>query len=64
MVYTMERRLGVERRQNDNIPSFPLITGIGLCISKDRRTLPERRMGDIEVTEEILQQDVFDSIFK
>ena len=60
----MERRQGFERRQKENIAAFPLITGIGLCISKDRRTLPERRLGDIQVTEEILQQDVFDAIFK
>jgi len=47
----MEERRIMQRRKCTPTPPFPLRTGKGGLIAYDRRSLPTRRVNDIEVHE-------------
>jgi hypothetical protein len=47
----MEERRVMQRRSCTPTPPFPLHTGRGGLIAYDRRSLPTRRVNDIEVEE-------------
>lgn len=61
---TRERRKkSSERRHNDNITQFPIITTQGICVRKERRKVPERRMSNIVVKETVMNEEVFETLF-
>lgn len=59
-----ERRIpSRERRGNEVITQFPIITKQGICVRRDRRKLPDRRMSNIVVRQATLRTEVFDVLF-
>ena len=61
---TRERRKkSSERRHSDNITQFPIITTQGICVRKERRKIPERRMSNIVVKETVMNEEVFETLF-
>ena len=57
------RKKSSERRHNDSIAQFPIITTQGICVRKERRKIPERRMSNIVVRETVMQEEVFETLF-
>ncbi len=57
------RRKSSERRRNEAIAQFPIITTQGICVRKDRRKIPDRRMSNIIVKETVMQEEVFETLF-
>ena len=61
---TRERRKkSSERRHSDSITQFPIITTQGICVRKERRKIPERRMSNIVVKETVMNEEVFETLF-
>lgn len=61
---TRERRMkSSERRHSDSITQFPIITTQGICVRKERRKIPERRMSNIVVKETVMNEEVFETLF-
>ena len=58
-----ERRKTRERRKNETIARFPIITGMGICVRKDRRKIPDRRLTNIIVHETQIKEEIFDMLF-
>ena len=52
-----------ERRHSDSITQFPIITTQGICVRKERRKIPERRMSNIIVKETVMNEEVFETLF-
>ena len=57
------RRIRSERRRNEAIAQFPIITTQGICVRKDRRKIPDRRMSNIIVKETVMKEEVFETLF-
>ena len=57
------RKKSSERRRNEAIAQFPIITTQGICVRRDRRKIPDRRMSNIVVRETRLKEEVFDTLF-
>ena len=57
------RRKSSERRRNEAIAQFPIITTQGICVRKDRRKIPDRRMSNIIVKETVMREEVFETLF-
>ncbi len=57
------RKKSSERRHSDAIAQFPIITTQGICVRKERRKLPERRISNIVVRETIMNEEVFETLF-
>ena len=57
------RKKSSERRCNEAIAQFPIITTQGICVRRDRRKIPDRRMSNIVVREAKLKEEVFDTLF-
>ena len=60
----VDRRVRQDRRTNEAIVQFPIITRQGICVRRDRRKIPDRRMSNITVTETRIKEEVFDTLFK
>ena len=58
-----DRRNKSERRNLDVATQFPIITTQGLCIRKDRRCMPERRVSNIIVKEWSVKKSIFEFLF-
>ena len=58
-----QRRNHNDRRTSMQAAQFPIITRNGVCVRGDRRKLPDRRVGKIEVDETYVRDEVFDLIF-
>ena len=58
-----ERRKTRERRKNEAIAQFPIITALGICVRKDRRKIPDRRLSNIVVHETSIKEEIFDMLF-
>ena len=52
-----------ERRRNEAIAQFPIITTQGICVRRDRRKIPDRRISNIVVCMANLKEEVFDILF-
>ena len=61
--YNDERRRKSDRRGTGLTPQFPIITTQGVCVRKDRRYTPERRVSNIIVKEWRIKDSIFDIIF-
>ncbi|MFK7793741.1 MAG: hypothetical protein AB8B89_00185 [Gammaproteobacteria bacterium] len=57
------RKKSSERRHSDSIAQFPIITTQGICVRKERRKIPERRMSNIVVRETVMNEEVFETLF-
>jgi len=57
------RKKSSERRHSDNVTQFPIITTQGICVRKERRKIPERRMSNIVVKETVMNEEVFETLF-
>ena len=57
------RKKSSERRRHEAIAQFPIITTQGICVRRDRRKIPDRRMSNIVVRETNLKEEVFDTLF-
>jgi hypothetical protein len=57
------RKKSSERRHSDTIAQFPIITTQGICVRKERRKIPERRMSNIVVRETVMNEEVFETLF-
>lgn len=57
------RKKSSERRHSDSITQFPIITTQGICVRKERRKIPERRMSNIVVKETVMNEEVFETLF-
>jgi hypothetical protein len=57
------RMLSRERRGNEVITQFPIITKQGICVRRDRRKIPDRRMSQIVVRQATLRTEVFNVLF-
>ena len=57
------RMLSRERRGHEVIAQFPIITKQGICVRRDRRKIPDRRMSKIVVRQATLRTEVFDVLF-
>ena len=62
--YVDNRRRKVERRGILTTAQFPIITTQGICIRRDRRYTPERRMSGIIVKEWKVKNSVFELLFQ
>lgn len=62
--FEIDRRLLVERRLDHTISKFPMRLQCGTMISGDRRSIPERRLRKIVVSEQNIQDDEFNKLFK
>jgi len=60
----IERRESADRRSNEAVIQFPIITTQGVCLRRDRRRAPERRLSNIEVEECSMDDTAFELIFK
>ncbi len=58
-----DRRNKVERRSIGTAAQFPIITTQGMCIRKDRRITPERRISNIVVKEWSIKNSIFEVLF-
>ena len=61
---TDDRRRRSDRRSSDLIAQFPIITTQGVCVRRDRRHTPERRVSSIEVNEWNVKESIFDLLFQ
>ena len=59
-----DRRIRTDRRSSDIIVQFPIITTQGVCVRRDRRYTPERRVSGIEVKEWNVKDAIFDLLFE
>ena len=59
-----DRRHRSDRRSNEVTAQFPIITTQGVCIRRDRRSTPERRVSSIEVREWKVKDSIFDLLFQ
>ena len=57
------RKKSSERRHGDTVAQFPIITTQGICVRKERRKIPERRMSNIIVRETVMNEEVFETLF-
>lgn len=57
------RMLSRERRGAEVITQFPIITKQGICVRRDRRKIPDRRMSNIVVRQATLRTEIFDVLF-
>ena len=57
------RKKSSERRHSDSVTQFPIITTQGICVRKERRKIPERRMSNIVVKETVMNEEVFETLF-
>ena len=57
------RKKSSERRRNEAIAQFPIITTQGICVRRDRRKIPDRRMSNIIVRETVMKEEVFETLF-
>ena len=57
------RKKSSERRHSDTVTQFPIITTQGICVRKERRKIPERRMSNIVVKETVMNEEVFETLF-
>ncbi len=57
------RKKTSERRRNEFIAQFPIITTQGICVRRDRRKMPDRRVANIVVREAKIKEEVFDTLF-
>ncbi|MGI9227991.1 MAG: hypothetical protein ACR2PU_04275 [Gammaproteobacteria bacterium] len=62
--FTDDRRRRTDRRSSDLIAQFPIITTQGVCVRRDRRHTPERRVSSIEVKEWDVKESIFDLLFQ
>jgi hypothetical protein len=58
-----DRRDKPERRVIGATSQFPIITTQGVCIRKDRRSIPERRISKIVVKEWRIKESIFEYLF-
>ena len=58
-----DRRNKPERRNSTDVCQFPVITTLGSCIRKDRRSTPERRISKIIVKEWRIKDSIFETLF-
>ena len=47
----VNRRETVDRRSFEPAPPFPIVDSFGTIVKKDRRSMPDRRIANIQVTE-------------
>ena len=59
-----ERREEQDRRAELSPTAFPVYTECGTWVRKERRKMPERRLQNIDVCEDQLQEDEFIDLFK
>ena len=59
-----DRRRRTDRRSIDVTAPFPIITTQGVCIRRDRRYTPERRVSCIEVREWDVKDSIFNLLFQ
>ena len=59
-----DRRRRSDRRSSDIVTQFPIITTQGVCVRRDRRHTPERRVSSIEVKEWSVKDSIFDLLFQ
>ncbi|MEM1003484.1 MAG: hypothetical protein AAGH46_12625 [Bacteroidota bacterium] len=57
------RKSSYERRRHETIVQFPIITTQGICVRKDRRKIPDRRLSNISVREASIKEEVFSKLF-
>jgi hypothetical protein len=57
------RRQSYERRRQESIVQFPIITTQGIWVRTDRRKNPDRRLSNIKVRETSIREEVFASLF-
>ncbi len=62
--YNDNRRKRSDRRSSDIVAQFPIITTQGVCVRRDRRHTPERRVSSIEVKEWKVKDSIFDLLFQ
>ena len=58
------RRSGKDRRESSQSVSFPLRDSNGELITKERRTITDRRTDGLELTVSNMHQKEFDDYFK
>ena len=57
------RKKSSERRHSESVAQFPIITTQGICVRRERRKIPERRMSNIVVRETVMNEEVFETLF-
>ena len=57
------RRDNYERRRQEAIVQFPIITTQGIWVRNDRRKMPDRRLSNILVRETNIREEVFAKLF-
>ncbi|MEM7304080.1 MAG: hypothetical protein AAF372_00975, partial [Pseudomonadota bacterium] len=57
------RRESYERRRQESIVQFPIITTQGIWVRNDRRKVPDRRLSNIKVRETNIKEEVFATLF-
>lgn len=57
------RRKSHERRRQESIVQFPIITTQGIWVRNDRRKVPDRRLSNIQVRETNIKEEVFAALF-
>ena len=57
------RQPSYDRRRHEAIAQFPIITTQGICVRKDRRKIPDRRLSNITVREASIREEVFRTLF-
>ena len=62
--FRLRRRSNRDRRKEEYYVDFPVKTLEGYVVHKDRRFKPERRLRNIRVSENILNEAEFRKIFK
>lgn len=62
--FEIERRSLNERREDNALSKFPIRLNCGTVVSQDRRCIPERRLQKIVVSEQKMQSDEFNEVFK
>lgn len=62
--FEIERRFIIERRTDNSLSKFPIRLHCGAMVTKDRRCVPERRVQKIVVSEQRMNTDEFNKLFK
>jgi hypothetical protein len=62
--FEIERRFIFERRTDNTRSTFPIRLHCGAVIARDRRSIPERRVQKIIVSEQRINMDEFNKLFK
>lgn len=62
--FEIERRFILERRIDNTLSTFPIRLHCGAVIARDRRSIPERRVRKIIVSEQRINADEFNKLFK